>query len=347
MKILKKDMNKGFIKIRVDSLDDLWHLTHVIEEGDDLEGKTFRREEQQTDKIRDERLEKKSVYLKVRAEKIEFHKNTNRLRVTGVIEEGEDVGRYHTFNIEEGTVIGITKQWKDHHLERMHEAVESAHAPRILILAMDSGDATFGLVRGYGIDFLGDVSENVPGKYYSVTREKEQQQFFKETAEKIVRLLDTHDVEKVVIAGPGFTKQEFTTYLREEYPQLDGTYVLRKASTAGRTGVYEVVRRGDLEDVYKESRVSRELVLVEQMCQKILTDEAVYGTETVEKALTYGAVDTLLILDKLMRDERYEELMKQARSQNAEVYVISSEHEGGEKLEGLGGIAGLLRFKIG
>ncbi|MEA1994348.1 MAG: mRNA surveillance protein pelota [Euryarchaeota archaeon] len=346
MKIIDRKIKNGFIRLRAETIDDLWHLKHIIREEDLIEGKTFRREEQKADKIRDERTDKKPVYLKIRAEKIEFHKETNRVRVTGVIEEGEDVGRHHTFNIEEGTVIGITKEWKDHELRRVDEAVRDTNAPRILILAMEMGEATFGIVRGYGIDFLADLNENIPGKYYTVKRNDPRRKFFESTAKKMERALDKYAVEKMIIAGPGFVKQEFVKYLKMEYPQLDGKYVLRKASTAGKTGVHEVIRKGDLEDVYKDSRVSREMVLVEELSRKILTDEAVYGIETIKKALSYGAVETLLIVDELLRDTRYEKIMEKARQQRAEVCVISSEHEGGEKLQGLGGIAGILRFKI-
>ncbi|HDM22631.1 MAG TPA: mRNA surveillance protein Pelota, partial [Methanomicrobia archaeon] len=84
----------------------------------------------------------------------------------------------------------------------------------------------------------------------------------------------------------------------------------------------------------------------EELCQKILRDEAVYGIKDVEKAIDYGAVERLLILDDLLRDENYEKILEKTRKKNCKVYVISSEHEGGEKLKGLGGIAGLLRFKI-
>ena len=346
MKIIYEDIKKNFIKLKAESIDDLWHLKHIIRKGDLLEGKTFRREEQKTDKIRSERSEKKPVYLKIRAEKIEFHKDANRLRITGVIEEGEDTGSYHTFNIEEGSVIGVTKKWKTYDLERIKEAVKNTNAPKILILTMDMGESVFGLVRGYGIDFLASLNENIPGKYYSVKRKKERETFFKNTAEKIIEVFDRYSIEKVIIAGPGFVKEEFAKYLKEKYPILNGKYVLKRASSVGRSGIYEVIKKGDLEDVYKESRISREIGLVEKICQKILRDEAVYGIKDVEKALSYGAIDTLLIVDELLRNEKYEKILERSRNKNCKVYVVSSEHEGGEKLKSLGGIGGILRFKI-
>lgn len=44
MKILHKELDKGVIKLRVDNADDLWHLSHIVESGDLLFGKTYRKE---------------------------------------------------------------------------------------------------------------------------------------------------------------------------------------------------------------------------------------------------------------------------------------------------------------
>ncbi|HPP44180.1 MAG TPA: mRNA surveillance protein pelota, partial [Methanomassiliicoccaceae archaeon] len=79
----------------IETLDDLWHLYNIIDEGDMIISVTYRREEAKSDKIRAERAEKKRMVLGVRAEKIEFHETESRLRILGVIEEGpQDIGSY-------------------------------------------------------------------------------------------------------------------------------------------------------------------------------------------------------------------------------------------------------------
>lgn len=65
-----------------------------------------------------------------------------------------------------------------------------------------------------------------------------------------------------------------------------------------------------------------------------------------------GAADALLVSEQLLvkrrldLDPQLDALMEQARSQNAKVMVVSGHTEAGKKLEGLGGIAALLRFKV-
>ena len=44
--------------------------------------------------------------------------------------------------------------------------------------------------------------------------------------------------------------------------------------------------------------------------------------------------------------EKIDFLMKKVEEMRGKVYLISSEHEGGKKLDGLGGVAGLLRYKL-
>ena len=41
-----------------------------------------------------------------------------------------------------------------------------------------------------------------------------------------------------------------------------------------------------------------------------------------------------------------EEIMKQIDNTKGDIFIISSEHEAGKKLDGLGGIGAILRYKI-
>jgi len=51
------------------------------------------------------------------------------------------------------------------------------------------------------------------------------------------------------------------------------------------------------------------------------------------------------ITDSNLKKE-IDELMKTVEKMRGEIHIISGEHDGGKKLDGLGGIGGLLRFRI-
>ena len=78
----------------------------------------------------------------------------------------------------------------------------------------------------------------------------------------------------------------------------------------------------------------------------ILKNDGVYGIKAIEKALEYGAISELLIVDQYLKKNEFEALTEKSREQRASVHVISSEHDAGKKLEGIGGIGAILRFKI-
>ena len=346
MKIIHKELDKGIIKLKVDNADDLWHLSHIIENGDILYGKTYRKEMKKNDKLRSEKLERVPLNLEIKTEKIEFSKDVMRLRVTGVITQGEEAGSYHTFNIEDNSIITITKSWRNHQLERIERAVKDTLTPKVLIVCIEEGDSDFGVITQYGVDFPLSVSKSIAGKHEVSSRDKDKREFFGETAIKIIEFIDKYNLKNIIVAGPGFYKDEFMNYIKEFQPGISANILTENVSTGGRAGVYECIKRGMVEKAQKDLRVSLETNVVETLFQAILKNEGVYGLKAIEKALEYGAIDKILIVDKLLKNTEFEVITEKSRDQRATIYVISSEHDAGKKLEGIGGIGATLRFKI-
>lgn len=340
MQILSYHPERGDIKVKIESIEDLWHLDHILEEGDFVKAKTLRRQNQRHDVLRPQKTEKKQVVLTIRVEKIEFHPHANWLRLTGVIQEGEDTGSYHTLNLEEGTICTIIKEWRQYHVTRLKEAVEQSAAPKILLVVLDDEEATFGMVRQYGVVEIATIYSNIPGKREPSQRKKAKTQFYEEISKKILE----YDLP-IIVAGPGFAKEEFRTYFKNTR-QKD--VAIESVSTTGRTGLYEVIKKGLVEKVYHDSKTAQDIQLVEELFLSILKGDAVYGLQEVAKAVNYNACERLLVVDTLVRKTREAEiLLEKARNQGGEAHIISSYHEGGEKLLSLGGIAAFLRFKIG
>ena len=347
MRIIHKDMKHGKIKLVPETLDDLWHLQHLIEEGDLITALTWRREKAEADKLRPERLEKKPVMLSIKVESVEFHKFANMLRVLGKIEAGPDVGKHHSLGVEPGFVLTLTKSWQLEHLERLHEAVKASRRPRVLLVALDDESAELGLVRQYGLEHVGTIHYPRAGKRYA-SKEPGVQKFFHELAAAMGNVMEREGARAAIVAGPGFTKEEFHKFLREGYPELASKVRRDDVSTGGSAGLYEIVRRGLVEQVSHEDRLSLETSLMEQLMAKIAKEElATYGKEDVARAASIGAVEKLLIVDELLRRERakLDDLLKQVRKTRGEVIVISTEHDAGRQLLSIGGVAALLRFK--
>ena len=116
---------------------------------------------------------------------------------------------------------------------------------------------------------------------------------------------------------------------------------------SGMNGIQELMKRGMGAEVLKDSRVAEETELVERLLEQVGTDGlATYGPKEVREAAKAGAVEQLLILDSLVRERDVESLMRTVEDSRGRVTIVSEMHEGGKKLESLGGMAALLRYRI-
>jgi len=115
----------------------------------------------------------------------------------------------------------------------------------------------------------------------------------------------------------------------------------------GRGAVQEVIGQGILERLLGDLHLAREVGLMDEVLLRVATGGAVaYGIDEVEKAIAYGAAETVLVSDTLLRDEGTTMLIERAERLNASVVVLSTEFEPGERLAALGGVAALLRYTI-
>jgi len=344
MKVLHQDRFKGEIKMQVEVSDDLWHLYNILTPGDLVYASTYRREEAKSDKIRAERGEKKRMTLGIRLEKVEFGEFDNRLRLLGVIEEGpQDVGSYHTLLMEEGEVLSVIKQqWKPSQLDRVRRAVEDSKKPSVMFISLDDDEATVAVMRQFGVQKLADIFAGGHGKMYAT---KEEGDYF---GEIIVKAKQAYSPGvPIIILGPGFAKETLIAKGKEKEPEMFSRACLYHTGQSGMTGIQELMKRGMGTEVLKDSRVAEETELVEKLLEQVGTDGlATYGPKEVREATKAGAVEQLLILDSLVREKDVEALIRSVEDARGRVTIVSELHEGGKKLEALGGMAALLRYKM-
>jgi len=333
MKILARDMKKGIVTVQIQSREDCWHLYNVVEKGDFLSASTYRSKKESTDRIRSRKEEKERVFLKIQVEDKEFQKFTDRLRIRGKIVEGcEEIGAYHTFNIEPGMKITVEKEWREHHLKRLRDALKSH--PKIAVVAMDDEMATIAKIHEYGVEEVATIHSHRPGKMYA--HSYDEREYFGQVLAKIKEMN-----LPLAIVGPGFEKDRFVTFARNEL----GQFVVDTASHPGMAGVYEALRRGVVEKIMKENRVARETRFVERLMEYIAKDLPVaYGWEEVERAVAFGAAESVLILNSLLNEG--EELLQKAEKGGVKLEIINDWHEAGEKLASLGGVAAFLRYPL-
>jgi protein pelota len=344
MKVLHQDTRTNEIKLRPDTIDDLWHLSNLLDESDLVYASTYRRKEDKADKLRPERTEKVRMRLGIRVRKVEFHESEDRLRMLGEIESGpQDVGQHHTLMIGIGDDITIVKtEWKQAYLERIKRAIEASDKPSIVFIAIEDTEAVIALAREYGFKESATITRNPEGKMYD--SKPNEAAYLDEVIDKVVPILKG---EPLVILGPGFTKESLSRRIREKHPDLPSEIILLSTGQAGMAGVHEAMKRGLGGKAVENSRVARETRLVEQLFSEIGSDGLfAYGMQSVRTATEAGAVKILLVLDEKVRTDEADDLLKLVESSRGEFVIISSLHEAGRRLESLGGIAAILRYRM-
>jgi len=334
-----------------ESLDDLWHLSHAIEPGDRVAADTTRRIQRNDEQLRDTGGEREHLWVELGVEDVEFARFANRLRISGLIEDcsrEDQLGHHHTINVEDHDEIEIEKQWKPDQLERVEEAVEATENPDVAIATVEEGQAHVHTVAQYGTEERATITAPTGKGEYARPRS--------ELFADLSAVLQRQDVDAIILAGPGFTKNDALDYIEENAPELTDRITTVDTSSVGDRGVHEVLKRGAVEDVQQETRIAEESELVDELMERIANGAKVaYGPDQVAKAADYGAIEQLLVLDDRLRAERSGEgdwpvdadaIIETTEQKGGEVTVFSSEFDPGRQLANLGGIAALLRYRL-
>ncbi len=352
MKLLFSNMKKGEVKVQTQNLDDLWYLSAIIEPNDLVYGKTLRKISPQSSQEKSKEAVKKPVFIKIEAKKAEFSKHSSILRVSGVIKEApEDIplGEHHTFNIDENTTIAIIKEkWLTYQINKLKEAC-SEKKSSLLICVHDREEAYFALLKKYGYEILSHIQGNVKKK---VEENVKKENFYPSIIGKINEYVGRFDIKQVIIASPAFWKEELMKEVKDA--QLRQKIVLATCSSATKNAIDEVIKRPEVREALKQERAAKEINKVEELLSEIAKSAlAVYGLKETKNASSIGAVKELLVTDSLIQKSRSENffgevegIMKKVDASKGEIEIISSEHEGGKRLDGLGGIGAILRFKM-
>ncbi|ELY85863.1 mRNA surveillance protein pelota [Natrinema altunense] len=334
-----------------ESVDDLWHLQYVLEPGDRVAGDTTRRIQRNDDQMRDTGGEREHMWVALAVETVEFHKFANRLRVGGEIvacSREDQLHFHHTLNVEPRDELSIEKRFKPDQTARLEEAEEATENPDVAIATVEEGQAHVHTVAQYGTEERATITGTTGKGEYARGRSE----LFDELATVLSRL----EVDAIILAGPGFTKQDAYKYLEENEPAVAELVTMVDTAAVGDRGVHEVLKRGAVADVQEETRIESEAEYIDELTRRIADGaKAAYGPEQVKKAAEFGAIERLLVLDDRLQRERgpdgewaisVDDIVRTTEQKGGEVTVFSSEFPPGQQLSNLGGIAALLRYRL-
>lgn len=344
MKILGKDLKKGDIGIQITDEEDLWYLSHILSAGDIVRGKTERKIKVGSDE--NAKTVRKTVYMKIRSEKIEYTPENNALRILGIIIEGpEDVslGSHHSFALEINDIINIQKtHWANFEIQKLEEAQKQK--TKIILAVFDREEAYFANLKRNGYEIIGEIKGDVQKKN-DISEKKDN--FFKEISKNLTEYNKRYSPDKIIIASPAFWKEYLEKELNKE---VKNKIIKATVSSVNKTAFQELLKRDELKKALEDERSSSEMRAIEEVMIAISKEKACYGWKETKEKTTIGAILKVLVSDtflkKMKEKERYRDvdsLLKNIESMKGEVLIITSK-EAVDKLDGLGGIAGILRW---
>ena len=311
----------------------------------------------------------------------------------GNVSETEGKTDLRMWAVEPPQPLKVKMYWCDQHFELgpLQDMIIEREVYGLIV--MDTQEATIGILKGKSILVLRHLESIVPGKTakggqsaarFARVREGLTNDFYKEIAEQAKAVLPV-ELKGIMLGGPGPSKEDFW---RGEYLPTDmrnSILGVQSVSYTDESGLYELVERS--KEMLAEASITREKALLEKFFTELQKDSGIvtYGMQQVLRAMEAGAVETLLISEKLewtavelqcgcgwsaKRYVRIEVADKQecpkcgritgvigqadiidamtdlAKGFNTTVEVISTDTREGSQLAALGGIAAIMRWKL-
>ena len=341
MKIVKFYESAGSLKLKVDTLEDLWTAQRIIFANDIVKSESERKfKSSESDKG-----ELKKVVITLKVEKTELDKDAVRLRVLGKIMEGRPleyvrINSYHTLNIAPGDIFEIIKtEWHDYIISVVKNAVSDSKRPRLGLIVLDDEKAMPAYMLGYGVDFGNEIYSKLSKRMSQKDFQEQQKKYYDE----IIGMIRGMVVDTVVVAGPGFTKDSLKEYGESSgvLKKIDKRIIFESVSNAERSGVYELIRSDKFSRILERERIRAEFKLIEEFLTNLSTGKSKYGIENVSIALDNMEASIILVNDNILGDPAVQELLAQAEENRVEIEVINSMDEVGEQLHAFKDIAAI------
>jgi len=345
MQIIER--NKNYMKLRITNPEDLWYLTMIIDKGDLLRGKTYRKINLSS-KDEKSNVTKKPITVKISVEKINYDPESKILRIGGLIQESNDPdisnNSFQSITLEQDTIFSLEKKnMLSFQEDKLEESTKDQK--KILLIIHDRESAIFSVLNNFEYKIIAEIHGDVAKKDQDTTTNN----FYLEIARKIEQESKRLDIKSIILASPSFFKEYVMRYIENKENIIQAT-----CSSVSKNAIQEVLKRDEIKKAVSQQRLSEETKAIEELFSSMSKNEPVaYGLEEVKTASEAGAIKRLFITDKLLQEKKEEDsfdeidnMMKNIQNSDGDIMIISTTHEEGERLHNLGGIAAILRFNI-
>ncbi|KAK4875247.1 hypothetical protein RN001_011669 [Aquatica leii] len=370
MKLVYKNVDRdgeGTVGLNPEEPEDMWHAYNLISVGDSVRSTTIR-------KVQSESATGSSSSTRVRTtlticvENIDFDTQACVLRLKGRnVEENQYVkmGAYHTLDLELNRKFSLKKpEWDSIALERVDTACDPTQNADVAAVIMQEGLAHVCLITSSMTLIRAKIDVTIPRKRKGFVQQHEKglTKFYDNVMQAILRHVNFDIVKCVLIASPGFVRDQFYEYMFQMAIKTDNKvlldnkskFMLIHSSSGFKHSLKEVLQDPAVVNKISDTKAAGEVKVLESFYTMLQCEpaKAFYGKKHCEKANEAQAIETLLISDNLFRcsnvslRKEYVKLVDSVREAGGEVKIFSSMHISGEQLDQLTGVAAILRFPM-
>ncbi|TCD68218.1 Translation factor pelota [Steccherinum ochraceum] len=344
MKLVGKHLEKdgsGYVNLRPEDDEDMWHLYNLIQEGDTVRAQAIRRV-QNVSSTGSTESHRVRLNLTLQVTRVVWSPATSAgesapttgdplssnnapvatasLQISGrVASENPHVkmGAFHTLDIEVNRDVRIEKAdgWDSVAVGRVEESCVPGRGAEVAAVVCGEGTAIFCLLSQHMTVVLQRLEVPIPRKLAanSSVHEKGLARFYSTLYASFLRHIpySAPSIRAIVIASPGWVRDAVFDYIMSEASRTSNKALLSVRNKFIRVHVtsphvhslVEVLKSPEIASQLKETKFAREGIMLDKFFKMLGSDEmrAWYGPDHVSLAADRGAIGTLLISDELFR----------------------------------------------
>merc|ERR1719270_3314942 len=205
------------------------------------------------------------------------------------------------------------ERWDFMFLRQLDEATDVHKTAEVATVLIEAGTANFHLLTAVLAKDVHRVSVSLPRKRVTTTGyDKAVIRFFEQVYTGIKDHVSLDLVKCVVLAGPGFVKEDFLSWMMQKATQTGETSFLQKKSTfvtahtscVHKQALKELLADEQVQKSIANTKAAEHLKALEDFYQMVKNepDRVCYGPKQVKEAVDKGAVGTLMVTDSLFRN---------------------------------------------
>uniref|UniRef100_A0A1B0CYQ1 eRF1/Pelota-like N-terminal domain-containing protein n=1 Tax=Phlebotomus papatasi TaxID=29031 RepID=A0A1B0CYQ1_PHLPP len=319
MKLLSRNVDKGgsgAVVLMPEEPEDMWHAYNLISEGDNVKCTTIRKVQNET-ATGSSSSNRVRTTLTITVENIDFDTQACVLRLKGRnVEENPYVkmGAYHTLDLALNRKFTLEKpEWDTISLERIDMACDVTQSADVAAVIMQEGLAHVCLITSSMTLVRSKIEVAIPRKRkgYVQQHEKGLTKFYDAVMQGIQRHVNFDVVKCVLLASPGFVKDQFYDYMFQQAVKVDNKtlldnkskFVLVHSSSGFKHSLKEVLQDPAVAAKMSDTKAAGEVKVLEQFYTTLQCEssKAFYGKKHVTAAVEAQCVQILLISDNLFR----------------------------------------------